>query len=221
MIEYEARTTAATPLVNLANHAYFNLTGDPDRTILDQILQINADRFTPVDTTLIPTGEIRSVADTPFDFSALRAPSATASVSRTSNCAWAAATITTGGCSTRAEPVLLKVAAVLIDPYERTRISRNPHDSAGPAVLLRQLSRRETVGRGHCIQVSNRLVSGDSALSRLTQPVKLPLNYIAPRSGLLTENGFAIRHNDIELDPSCVSRRENPTRLRLSGDSGR
>jgi aldose 1-epimerase len=71
-IEYEATTTAATP-VNLANHAYFNLTGDPTRSMLAHMLTINADRFTPVDATLIPTGELRAVAGTVFDF---RAPQA-------------------------------------------------------------------------------------------------------------------------------------------------
>src|SRR5277367_6062659 len=66
-IEYEATTTAPTP-VNLANHAYFNLSGDPQRTILDHTLKISADQFTPVDATLIPSGEMRAVAQTPFDF---------------------------------------------------------------------------------------------------------------------------------------------------------
>jgi aldose 1-epimerase len=66
-IEYHATTTAPTPL-NLANHAYFNLTGDPTIPVLDHVVTINADRFTPVDATLIPTGELRSVAGTPFDF---------------------------------------------------------------------------------------------------------------------------------------------------------
>jgi aldose 1-epimerase len=66
-IEYDATTTAATP-VNLANHAYFNLTGDPQRTILGHVLRIAASRFTPVDAMLIPTGELRAVAGTAFDF---------------------------------------------------------------------------------------------------------------------------------------------------------
>lgn len=66
-IVYDATTTAPTP-INLANHAYFNLTGDPDHTILDHVLTLNADRFTPVDATLIPTGELRPVSGTPFDF---------------------------------------------------------------------------------------------------------------------------------------------------------
>jgi aldose 1-epimerase len=66
-IEYGATTTAATP-VNFANHAYFNLTGDPNVPVLDHVVTINADRFTPVDATLIPTGELRAVAGTPFDF---------------------------------------------------------------------------------------------------------------------------------------------------------
>jgi len=66
-IDFDATTTASTP-VNLANHAYFNLTGNPARTIADHTLVLHADRFTPVDATLIPTGELRAVAGTPFDF---------------------------------------------------------------------------------------------------------------------------------------------------------
>jgi aldose 1-epimerase len=66
-MEYEAETDKAT-IVNLSHHSYFNLKGEGDTTILDHYLMAEADYFTPVDSTLIPTGEIRPVANTPFDF---------------------------------------------------------------------------------------------------------------------------------------------------------
>jgi aldose 1-epimerase len=66
-IEYNAETDKPTP-INLTNHSYFNLTGDVSNTILDDRLMINADHYTPVDSSLIPTGEIKPVAGTPFDF---------------------------------------------------------------------------------------------------------------------------------------------------------
>jgi len=66
-IEYNAETDKATP-VNLTSHAYFNLSGGTDSTILGHELQLIAPSFTPVDEKLIPTGEIRSVEGTPMDF---------------------------------------------------------------------------------------------------------------------------------------------------------
>jgi aldose 1-epimerase len=66
-VKYEAKTDKPT-IVNLTQHSYFNLTADFNQPILDHELVINADSFLPVDSTLIPTGEFRNVAETPFDF---------------------------------------------------------------------------------------------------------------------------------------------------------
>ena len=66
-IEYFATTDKPTVL-NLTSHGYFNLSGQGNGTILAEQLKLNASRFTPVDSGLIPTGELKPVAGTPFDF---------------------------------------------------------------------------------------------------------------------------------------------------------
>lgn len=66
-IEYEATTDKPT-VVNFTNHAYFNLNGEGSGSILDHSLQLFANKFTPVDAGLIPTGDLKDVSGTPFDF---------------------------------------------------------------------------------------------------------------------------------------------------------
>jgi aldose 1-epimerase len=66
-LEYRATTSKPTVL-NLTNHSYFNLSGNDARDVMGNLVTLHAERFTPVDATLIPTGERRAVAGTPFDF---------------------------------------------------------------------------------------------------------------------------------------------------------
>jgi len=67
MVDYEATTDKDTP-INVTQHSYFDLAGEGTGDILNHEVMINADRFTPVDKNLIPTGELRPVKDSPLDF---------------------------------------------------------------------------------------------------------------------------------------------------------
>lgn len=66
-IDYKATTDKPT-IINMTNHSYFNLSGDPELSVLDENVWINASSYTPVDSTFMTTGEIAGVKDTPFDF---------------------------------------------------------------------------------------------------------------------------------------------------------
>src|SRR5207248_4909789 len=66
-LDFESTTDKETVL-NLTHHSYFDLSGQSTGSILDHLVLINADRFTPVNLNLIPTGELRHVERTPFDF---------------------------------------------------------------------------------------------------------------------------------------------------------
>lgn len=71
-IQYKATTDKKT-IINMTNHSYFNLAGNPSKPITNDILYINADTFTPVDNTFMTTGEILPVAGTPMDFTTPKA----------------------------------------------------------------------------------------------------------------------------------------------------
>ena len=71
-IKYDA-TSDKTTVINMTNHSYFNLNGDPSKPATDHLLYVASDSITPVDSTFMTTGEMMAVKDTPFDFNTPKA----------------------------------------------------------------------------------------------------------------------------------------------------
>ena len=170
-------------VVNLTNHAYFNLAGEGNGDIYDHTLMIDADNYTPVDATLIPTGAIDPVEGTPMDFRTLDRRSVIGSTTPRSSSWSSAAATTTTGCSTGR----WATASCSWRPAPSIRSSgrspRGAHHRARHPVLRRQLPRRHA-GRHERPDVppGRRLRPRDPALPRLTQPRELPLDRAATRA---------------------------------------
>ncbi len=176
-IDYAATTDKPTVL-NLTNHAYFNLGGPATPTILTHQLTLQADTFTPVDKGLIPTGELKPVAGTPFDFRKPRA-------------------IGDGiDADGRADQVRRRLRPQLrVQPAVDRRRSRSGpghragqrtgggtvNVGAGSAVLHRQLPRRVNQGQGRAdLREAQRLLPRDAALPGLAEQAGVSLDRSAP-----------------------------------------
>ena len=172
-VDYEATTDKPT-VVNLTNHTYFNLAGEGSGSILGHELMLNASAFTPVDATLIPTGEIAKVAGGPMDFTS---PTAI-------GCAYPqrrpAAGVREGlRPQLRARQAAGRCAQLGCPGARADDRSGHGdlHDRAWNPVLLRQLPRR-LAGRDQRQDVSavRRVLPGDAALPGLSQPSGIPVD---------------------------------------------
>ena len=164
-MEYAATTDKPT-VVNLTNHAYFNLSGPGEGDILGDELMVKAARYTPVDETSIPTGELRSVANTPFDFrkpTALGARIGAADEQLKIGKGYDHNFVLDGGVTQEAAP-----GGEHARSQERARAGDH-HHRAGAAALHRQLPRRHDQGQGRQgLRLSQRLLPRD----RSTTPIR-------------------------------------------------
>ena len=169
VVDYSATTDKPT-IVNLTQHSYFNLAGEGQGDILSHEVTLNADRFTPVDAAMIPTGELAAVAGTPFDF-------------RTS---------TAIGARIDADHPQLKLAGGYDHNFVlerstarascvRPRASSNPasgrtlrrgNDRARRAVLRRQQSRGRRRESRPRLRSAKRLLPRDAAFPRLAEQAR-------------------------------------------------
>ncbi len=193
IIDYHATTDKPTP-INLTQHTYFNLTGDVAGDILGHELTIRADRFTPVDATLIPTGELAPVQGTPFDF---RKPTAIGARIDQPN----EQLVQRQGLRSQLGPEPERPGAGAGRPRRRAEVGPHPRhrdDAAGPAVLYRQLPGWDDQRQGRPrLLAADRALPRDAALPGFSQPSGFSVDDSAPRPGVLDEDRVHIRRGEM------------------------
>ena len=153
-IDYEATTDKPT-VINLTNHSYFNLKDGGQSSMLDHVLTLNADHFTPTDKTQIPTGEIRPVEGTPLDF---RQPTPIgARIDQEDEQLKLGFGYDHNFVLNQSEEALW-LAARVQEPHDRAHHG-SLHERARSSVLQRELSRRfDQRQRRNCLPASGRLL---------------------------------------------------------------
>ena len=168
-IDYQGMSDKPT-LLNPTHHSYFNLSGDPTQTILDEQLTIDADQTTVVGAGLIPTGKLADVAGTPLDF---RQPAKIGARIDASDEQLALGKGYDHNWVLRHhDGEVHKVPSSRLPERHRPA---GPHQSAGPAVLFGQLPGRHPRQAGHRLSAAHGSVSGDAAVPGRAQPPGLPL----------------------------------------------
>ncbi len=185
-IDYRATTDKATP-VNLTNHSYFNLAGPASGSILDHELTLAADKYTPANESLVPTGKLAPVEGNPLDFTR-----------PTPSGRWVK--------EIKAEPVGYDHNFVVRDggpadspsrlegprPQERAR-AECLHDRARHPVLHGQFPRRHPDGEGgRRLQEARRVLPRGPALPRLRPPAELPLDHPPAGSGVYSDDDLQV-----------------------------
>ena len=189
-MDYTATTSKPT-VVNLTNHAYWNLAGEGTGTIYDHLLTLDASHYTPVDATLIPKGTIDPVAGTPFDFTSphaigerIRDNNEQLKFGRGYDHNWV--------LDRPAGDTRMIEAAKLQDPVERAR-AQGPHDRARDPVLLGQLPRRHALRHERAgVPAGRRARAGDPALPRLAEQAAVPVHPARPRRDVRDDNRLLV-----------------------------
>ncbi len=212
VIDYLATTDKATP-VNLTQHTYFNLAGDGAGDVLTHLVTIDADRYTPIDSTLIPTGVLAPVAGTPFDFRA--ATPIGARIEEDDVQLKNAGGYDHNFVLNRTGPGLVHAAHVEEPTTGRTLDVSTTQP--GVQFYYRQLPRRHDHRKARPrLPAALRVLPRDAALPRLAERTVVPLDDPATGRGIPDANDLHVRRHAItsrgRADPRSVTSRTRASR---------